>query len=131
MLLRSTKLDAAVRDAMTEHLLRSSFRDPRLPPESLGWRRLREYDAATYAAFLETLVREDLTLFFDHAMSDAARGQFWLRYLGAIRRTVCVMGSLVARDLKARLAGGSSGAKAALSRVRRFSTPRLSLIHIS
>lgn len=111
-------------DSFGSALLDSEFRDPRIPPESLGWQLVRERAPAAYAAFLERLVREDLSLFFDHAMNEPARGRFWLGYMRSIRRTVCVLGPARYRDLASRIAGSAPAVKAALGRVRRFSADK-------
>ena len=117
-------LDQAGRDlpdSIVSGLLDSDFGDPRVPPESPGWRHVRTHAPAAYAKFLENLIREDLTLFFAHAMNDDARRAFWLLYLKAIRRTVCVLGGTTFTSLKSQLAGAKGEVRAALGRVRKFS----------
>ena len=108
-------------DAFVSGLLDSEFGDPRVPPESLGWRRVKELAPQGYGKFLENLIREDLTLFFAHAMNENARRDFWLLYLKAIRRTVCVLGGATFTSLKQQLAGAKGEVRAALRRVRKFS----------
>lgn len=113
-----------VDDGLAAALLDSELGDPRIPPESAGWQVVRERSPEAYADFLEQLVREDLTLFFEHAMNEPARRKFWLAYIKSIRRTVCVLGPETARDLRRRLAGSSAEVRASLERVRQFSTQR-------
>ena len=107
-------------DAFATALLDSEFGDPRIAPESLGWTLVRQLAAQAYGAFLQQLVREDLALFFEHAMNEPARGRFWLDYIGAIRRTVCVLGASTYKELESRLVASTPAVKAALGRVRRF-----------
>jgi hypothetical protein len=104
----------------TERLLRSEFRDPRVPPDSLGWSKVRGFDPAAYNQFLEHLISEDLEVFFNHAMSDLRRKQFWLRYLKSIRRTVCVLDRSKHDQLTRQFAGADKKLTAAISRARQF-----------
>lgn len=111
----------AFADRFGAALLDSDFGDPRIPPEGYGWRLIRHFDAQAHARFIEGLIREDLTLFFDHAMNEPERRVFWLRYLGSIRRTICVLGKGMYKELGRRLAGATEDVRAALGRVRQFS----------
>lgn len=108
-------------DRFVAAILDSEFADPRIPPETRGWQLVRHFDRTAYARFVEGLIREDLTLFFQHAMNEPARRTFWLRYLGSIRRTICVLGSGMYKTLAARLKASDDDTRAALGRVRRFS----------
>lgn len=115
-------VDPAQWNAFTENLLQSEFADPRVPPESTGWTTLKKFDEASYLKFLELLVSEDLTVFFEHAMSDRRRKDFWLRYLKSVRRTVCVLDRSTHARLTARLAGSDKKMSAAMSRARQFTS---------
>jgi len=110
----------ALPESLVTGLLDSDFGDPRVPPESAGWQRVRSHAPTAYAKFLEDLIREDLTLFFDHAMHDDARRNFWLLYLKAIRRTVCVLAPATYDMLTRQLGGAQGELRAALTRVRKF-----------
>jgi hypothetical protein len=61
-------------------------------------KREREY------ASLVSLCEQDLSVFSQHAMNEPDRRTFWLRYLGSIERTGCVLDVDVRRRLHARLA---------------------------
>jgi hypothetical protein len=106
----------------TERLLESEFRDPRMPPESHGWVKLRTFDEPAYQAFLGLLISDDLEIFFAHAMTDKRRRDFWLRYLKSIQRTVCILDRSAYQRIDTQLRGGDKKMAAALSRARRFST---------
>jgi len=107
-------------ETVATSLLASELGDPRLAGESLGWQRARETDRTVVEAFVSQLVREDLALFFEHAMRDPARARFWLRYLPHIRRTVTLLTPSAHDELRGRLAGAQDGARSALLRTRRF-----------
>lgn len=106
--------------ALTEGLLHSTFGDPRIPPDSEGWLRLKRRDEPAYQRFLEQLITEDLSVFFDHAMEDPRRKAFWLRYLKSVRRTVCILDRATHARLKTQLAGANEKLGAAISRARQF-----------
>lgn len=126
----SSLLRAAIRSGVgptnwssfCEALLRSEFRDLRVPPESTGWAMVKRFDPDYYQRFLELLISEDLEVFFDHAMRDPRRRKFWLRYLGSLRRTTCILDGSTYERLKRQLAGAEKKMAAALSRARQFST---------
>lgn len=106
-----------------ELLLKSSFGDPRTPPESEGWRRIRELDAEAYDRLIEELVSEDIEVFFEHAYGsggDPARKRFWRGYLRSIRRTLCILDPPVYERLRAKLSGSDERFRAALARAHRF-----------
>ena len=109
-------------NVFTENLLRSTFGDPRIPPESKGWARLKQRDEPAYQRFLEQLITEDLRVFFAHAMTDPRREKFWLRYLKSVRRTVCILDRTTHTRLKSQLAGADERLAAAISRARKFTT---------
>jgi hypothetical protein len=108
--------------SLTERLLGSTFGDPRMPPESAGWARLRGFDDESYRRFLENLIAEDLEVFFENAMSDARRKAFWLRYLKSVRRTVCILDRTTHDQLTRLLAGADKKLSAAISRAHKFRT---------
>jgi hypothetical protein len=116
----SRGVEPAEWNAFTENLLQSEFGDPRVPPESKGWSNLRRFDEASYFKFLELLISEDLSVFFEHAMSETRRKEFWLRYTKSVRRTVCILDRAMHERLTARLAGADKKLSAAMSRARKF-----------
>lgn len=101
-----------------DKLLRSpSFGDPRAARISENWRALQERDPALFGQFVDLLMEEDLDLFFQHAMSAKDRKEFWLSYVGPIRRTIAVL----AKDTHARLEDElkkSDAGRAVLARTR-------------
>jgi EH signature protein len=118
----ASEVDPVHRSEFTEKLLSSEFKDPRVPPESTGWAKTRTYDAPAYLRFLESLISDDLEIFFAHAMTDVRRENFWLRYLSSIRRTVCILDRSAYARLRATLAGADKKMAAALSRAKQFTT---------
>lgn len=116
----ATGVATAQWNMFTENLLASEFGDPRIPPESQGWSRLKNFDEPSYRKFLELLISEDLTVFFEHAMSERRRKEFWLRYLKSVRRTACILDRSTHARLTARLAGADKKMSAAMSRARKF-----------
>lgn len=118
----ATGVEPAQWNAFTEKLLQSEFADPRVPPESMGWSKLKTFDETSYLHFLGLLISEDLTVFFEHAMSDPRRKAFWLLYLRSVRRTVCILDRSTHGRLEKLLAGADKKMSAAISRARRFTT---------
>jgi hypothetical protein len=108
--------------SLVERLLDSTFGDPRIPPETPGWAKLRGFDDTSYRRFLEILISEDLEVFFKEAMDDARRKEFWSGYLKSVRRTVCVLDRTTHDELTKRLAGADKKLSAAISRARKFRT---------
>jgi hypothetical protein len=88
-------------------LLDGEFGDPRLVNVSNAWSRVERSVPSAYRAFVESLVREDLAFFFGQAMQAQDRREFWLRYLGSIRRSLCVLGGSAFRRIEAALAVGA------------------------
>lgn len=78
-------------DSLTERLLGSELGDPRSNVLSTGWTRLREQRADLVEWFTSELVREDLALFFQHAMHEPERAAFWLLFVRSIRKTACFL----------------------------------------
>jgi hypothetical protein len=79
-------------------LVEGSFGDPR-NILSKDWEEVRKLSRGGFEAFTLGLIREDLRFFFSHAMKEEDRGRFWLRYLGSIRRTVCILDSETHRSV--------------------------------
>lgn len=100
-------------------LLRGRFGDPRLVNVSNGWRDVQQLAPAPYAAYLESLIREDLAFFFRQSMKEFDREAFWLHYVGSIRRTICVLDPLEHQRLKQSLASATPEIRAALDRALR------------
>ncbi len=121
VLQRPPLLETAALDWLTDRLLSSSFRDPLVPPETEGWRQVRSR-ATHYEDFRSSLIRDDLEVFFQEAMSEPDRKQFWLRYLPAIRRTMCLLGPSLYKSFHDRLGGADEKRRATLRRARRFSS---------
>lgn len=113
---------ASLDDRFVGALLESELADPRVLPVSRGWSLVREAAPAAYETFLQSLIRDDLALFFEHAMHEPPRRDFWLHYLPSIRRTVCVMPSGIYRGLASRLATSDAKTRAALGRARQFTS---------
>jgi hypothetical protein len=110
--------EGALQSHILERLLRSSLGDPRVPPISQGWNEVRALDAPLFEWFLESLVKEDLSLFFRYAMEEKEREHFWLHYLKQIRGTLVVLSSDKYEDLRRRIGAEEIG-KAMLGRARR------------
>jgi hypothetical protein len=108
--------------AFSEKLLRSTFGDPRIPPDSEGWKELRHRDEPAYQRFLEQLISEDISVFFEHAMVDPRRKAFWLSYVKSLRRTVCILDLGTHERLTQKLAGAETKYAAAISRTRKFTS---------
>ena len=89
-----------VSSAFTNRLLRSStsFPDPRTSTSD-GWGLVKKVEPQLFEQLMQRLVTADLELFFRHAMKAKDREDFWLTYLGSIRRTVAVL----ARETRAKL----------------------------
>jgi hypothetical protein len=103
-------------------LLDSEFGDPRLLPMSEGWRTVERFDEKAFGAFLVTLNKQDLAFFFEHAMKEPRRRDFWLRYVHRMRHTTCILASSTFADLRTRLEGGNEAATAVLRRARKFAS---------
>ncbi len=116
----STGVDGRSWNDFTERLIASEFKDPRIPPESPGWTKVRRFDEASYRKFLEMLITEDLEMFFQHAMVDQRRKKFWTRYTGSVRRTICVLERTKHEQLKRLLDSSDKKLAASLSRARQF-----------
>lgn len=112
-------LDESTFAALEPLLLRSTFGDPRIANVSGAWAKVRTLVPESYDAFLQSLVREDIALFFRYVMREEDRERFWLRYLGSIRRTLCVLDPDAFRSLEQKLAGAEERTRAALGRVVR------------
>ena len=79
----------------------SEFGDPRLPGVNRAWEEVKRIEPEGYASLVERLNAEDLQFFFDKSMDDAKdRREFWLRYVGAIRRTRCVLDAETVRKIQ-------------------------------
>jgi hypothetical protein len=118
-------LDEATFAALEPALLRSTFGDPRTVTISDAWKQVRTLSTQPYDAFLQGLVREDLALFFRHLMREEDRERFWLRYLGSIRRTLCVLDRDAYSALDHKLTGAPEATRAALARVVRTRSKNL------
>lgn len=116
------RLESEQDGQIVEVLLDSTMGDPRLLPLSEGWRRVHEQDPSAFDKFVGALTRDDLKLFFQHAMREPDRERFWLRYVGAIRRTLCVVDKGSARALEDRLRASEAGLRASLKRVKRLTS---------
>lgn len=86
-------------ERLVNRLLNSDFGDPRTPVPSSAWQCVKEVEPNSYARLLTMLAEQDLDVFFSHAMNEPDRRAFWLRYLGEIERTGCVLD----RSVRARL----------------------------
>lgn len=91
--------------AILDHLLKSTFDDPRSALRSEGWIEVERLDAPSYRRLLASLCEQDLEVFFQHAMNEPDRQAFWLRYLPEIERTGCVLDRSIRARLSAKLQG--------------------------
>lgn len=122
-MIRAAYLDGAEPahwNAFVENLLRSTFGDPRIPPRSEGWEKLRQRDQPAFDRFMQRLISEDITVFFEHAMVDTRRRDFWLNYVPSLRRTVCVLDVGTHERLTKKFVGADEKFSAAIARANRF-----------
>jgi hypothetical protein len=116
---RGSAVNATAFGALEPLFLRSTFGDPRAVTISDAWKEVRALASESYDAFLQGLIRDDLALFFRHLMQADDRERFWLRYLGSVRRTICVLDRDAYWHLERQLAGAPEMTRAALQRVIR------------
>ena len=90
-------------EKVTRDLLKSTFGDPRDARLSEGWIGVREAAPNAFREFAAQLSKDDLIVFFEHAMKAKDRHNFWLRYVGVFVRTGCVLGRQKRADLEQRL----------------------------
>ena len=83
------------------------------------WAHVAQLEQRGYRAYRESLIRDDLQFFFREAMQETDRERFWLRYVGATERTLCVLDPGTYRQLKVKLGGASREMQAALDRCHR------------
>lgn len=107
---------------LTEKLFASTMGDPRIPPESDIWRYAMRFDEESCRFLLERLFTEELSIFFEHAMSEQRRQRFWLRYVRSVRRTICILDRGTHERLTQKLASADKQLAAALARARKFSS---------
>jgi hypothetical protein len=101
-----------------DKLLRlSSFGDPRASRVSEYWRALQARDPILFGQFVDMLMKEDLDFFFQRAMSARDRKDFWLSYVGPIRRTIAVLAKDTHQRLDDELQGSEAGRRV-LARTR-------------
>jgi hypothetical protein len=84
------QLRTNVPPALEAALVEATFGDPR-NSLSKEWESVRQRSRGGFESFTLGLIREDLRFFFSHAMKEDKRAAFWLKYLGSIRRTICVL----------------------------------------
>ncbi len=89
--------------ALVSYLLASTFHDPRDALRSAGWLEVARINPFGFQALLSSLCEQDLALFFTHAMNEPDRHKFWLRYLGSLERTACVLDKTVRHRLQVKL----------------------------
>jgi hypothetical protein len=104
-------------DFVEKLLQLSSFGDPRAARVSEYWRALQARDPVLFGQFVDMLMEEDLELFFQHAMSAEDRKEFWLSYVGPIRRTIAVLAKDTHERLDEALQGSDTG-RGVLARTR-------------
>lgn len=97
----------------------STFGDPRTGA-SAGWLEVKALSPKAYAEFLASLIREDLQFFFDNAMQEPDRRSFWLRYLGSIQQTICVLDRTTWSAMCKRVAALPLPLQSAFRRSKRF-----------
>jgi hypothetical protein len=91
-------------ERLIEHVLASDFGDPRTPVPSNAWMLVRKSRPHEYQRLLARLAEQDLDIFFSHAMKERDRRNFWLRYVGVVERTGCVLDRGLRTKLQAKLA---------------------------
>jgi hypothetical protein len=101
------------------YLIRGRFGDPRLVNVNDGWQNIKIREPKAYNSFLESLIREDLAFFFQHSMKEADRERFWLRYVGSIRRTICVLDPTIHQEISRKVVTSTLEIKAAFDRAIR------------
>lgn len=92
--LEAARLKPAEAAAVDEHLLATLLQDPLGPmAQKAGWLAVEKRAPDAYRALLQRISRSDIEFFFREAESRDARerGQFWLGYLGSVRRTKCFL----------------------------------------
>lgn len=94
------------------------FLDARLNPETDGWRWVKNLDPAAYEIFIDSLLHEDISLFFDVVDMNSDRRTFWLRYVRAASSSVFFLSHGTRSQLEARFEGADASVRAALRRAR-------------
>jgi hypothetical protein len=122
------RVSAGTRGRLEERLVAkdSVFGDPRLTTLTEAWSRVRKRSRDAFDSFLSALIQQDLEFFFEHAMREQDRHDFWLRYLGSIRTTTCWLDPATYDDLQRRSAALPSEQQSAFKRARRFSRGKVS-----
>jgi hypothetical protein len=105
--------------SLTDLLLKSTFDDPRSALRSEGWAEVRRLYEPGFKRLLAMLCEQDLQVFFDHAMNEPDRREFWLQYLHEIERTGCVLDPESRKRLESKL-GGVEELRGAIDRAHRF-----------
>jgi hypothetical protein len=108
----------------TMYFQSTAFRDPRefadarSRPESPGWRNVATIAPQDYAAFIDSLLHEDISLFFGSVQMDVERRDFWLRYVGSASSSLFFLSPATRQRLKAEFSGANDKVKATLKRAR-------------
>jgi EH_Signature domain len=112
-------LSSAGLAALSDHLIGSTFRDPRVPPTTAGWEEVRRLEPRGYDKFLARLIEQDLEVFFRYAMNEPDRRKFWLWCRTRIRRTMCILDAGDRDDLRRKLSA-SDELRGAIERAYTF-----------
>ncbi|MCY1019357.1 EH signature domain-containing protein [Pyxidicoccus sp. MSG2] len=104
----------------------SDFGDPRLTTLTQAWAKVQEHSPDAFRAFLSGLIQQDLQFFFERAMDEEDRRDFWLRYLGSIRSTTCWLEPDAYDELRRRLDALPPEQQAAFKRAKKFARERVS-----
>lgn len=125
ILARCRDFSVDVPPMLEELLISSTFGDPR-SVLSKEWEEVQSRSRGGFDAFVQGLIREDLDFFFSHAMHEAERATFWLRYLPSIRRTICILDATSLERVRTISKGLNDKARSAASRALRMNDPMTS-----
>ena len=109
----------------------SEFRDPREfadareHPETPGWQRVRALEPSAYDAFLDSLLGEDVSLFFSSVEMDPERKAFWKQYVGAASSSMFFLSPPTLARLEKQFSGADAGVRSVLRRARRLRDGRV------
>ncbi|NMO19674.1 hypothetical protein HPC49_12590 [Pyxidicoccus fallax] len=127
------QVGAGVQGRLEERLVSkdSVFGDPRLTTLTEAWAQVRSRTRGAFDDFLAALIQQDLEFFFERAMREQDRRDFWLRYLGSIRTTTCWLDSATYDDLRRRGDALPPEQRAAFRRARRLPKGEVSAFCLS
>lgn len=101
------------------------FADPRTRPETPGWQRVKKLAPVHYNNFIDTLLNEDVSLFFSAVQMDPARKAFWQRYVSAASATVFFLSRATRDHLRQQFASADDSIRSVLRRARNLRDNRV------